>query len=140
MGVFDIKLNNKFSMADGVNWGGIGGDITSQNDLNNALSLVVKKTASGAVAINRAVNFDGEATDDGAEILGASMNAAADGGELKVSLSRLFYLEASASVSAGDDLVLDTGGKVKAYQGVGTKVGTAVVGGENGEIVTIKAT
>lgn len=139
MGVFDIKINNNYSMADGVNWGGIGGDITNQTDLNDRLNVAINKTASGAVAINRAVNADGEETDDGAEMIGFSMNAAADGGELKVSMSNLIKIEAGGSISSGDSVVLDTGGKAVSFGGSGTKIGIAVVGGTNGEIITVKS-
>ena len=108
--------------------------------INKATSspvLTLSQTAGEDLLAYRAVNFDGELTNDGSEFLGATDLEWREGEVASVIALGAPIIEASGAVSKGDSITLDTGGKAKAYAGSGTKIGFALNSAADGEYVKV---
>lgn len=82
--------------------------------MRNSISLLaLTVAASGAVAANRGVGYDGaQATVAGQKVLGASRNAAADTEKLTLDVLGTTTWESGAAIAVGDKLVVDAQGRV----------------------------
>lgn len=108
--------------------------------INTATSspvLTLSYTVGEDLPAFRAINFDGELTDDGAELLGVTDLAWSTGEVASVIVIGAPIMEASGAVSIGDSIILDTGGKAKAYAGTGTKIGFALNSAADGGYVKV---
>jgi hypothetical protein len=85
----------------------------------------------------RAVNFDCELTNDGGEFFGATDLEWREGETASVIALGAPIMEASGAVSKGDSIILDTGGKAKAFGGSGTKIGFALNSAADGGYVKV---
>ena len=75
-------------------------------------TLSLTYTATGAVAANRAIGFNGaQASVAGQKVLGVSPRAAATGTNSDVSVTGTALIEAGAAVAAGASLIVDAAGR-----------------------------
>lgn len=108
--------------------------------INKATSspvLTLSQTAGEDLLAYRAINFDGELTDDGDDFLGVTDLEWREGEIASAIALGAPIMEASGAVSKGDNIVLDTGGKAKAYAGSGAKVGFALNSAADGGYVKV---
>ncbi|MFN3195818.1 MAG: capsid cement protein [Chlorobiota bacterium] len=108
--------------------------------INTATSspiLTLSYTAGEDLPAYRAINFDGELTDDGAELLGVTDLAWSTGEVASVIAIGAPIMEASGAISKGDSIVLATDGKDAAFGGSGTKIGFALNDAADGGYVKV---
>ncbi|OIO55492.1 MAG: hypothetical protein AUJ55_10150 [Proteobacteria bacterium CG1_02_64_396] len=81
-------------------------------------TLTLIFTASGAVAANRAIGFDGaQATVQGQKVQGVNRYAAADGEDGAAEASGTTVIETGGAFSVGDSLIVDSSGRAIASTG-----------------------
>lgn len=93
----------------------------------NISVLTLTLIASGAVAENRAVGFDGAQADtQGQKVMGTAMTVAANGETLGVVTHGTAIIETGASVAVGDSIIADTQGRAMPATGALTLAAGAV--------------
>lgn len=90
--------------------------------LNHAL-LTETVVAVGAVAVRRAVGFDGaQASVGGQKVLGVADMTVSDGSPLPVVAKGTAIIDSGGAVARGDDLVVDAEGRAITAPGVAGEV------------------